>query len=73
MNESGSASVFTSKTQGIEETTAFISFLVKIALVCNPENMSDGKFFETVTQNRGLMVKVTTDMEEAVAWLGSDD
>lgn len=55
-----------------EQAVAYVSSLVKIALVCNPENMSDGKFFETVTQNRGLMVKVTTDMEEAVAWLGSD-
>lgn len=55
-----------------EQAVAYVSSLVKIALVCSKENVSDGKFFETVTQNRGLMVKVTTDMEEAVAWLGSD-
>lgn len=52
-----------------EQAVAYASCLVKIVLVCNPENLGDGKFFETVSQNRGLMVKVTTDMEEAVAWL----
>lgn len=52
-----------------EQAVVNVSSLVKIALVCEPENVSDGKFFETVSQNRGLMVKVTTDMAEAVAWL----
>ncbi len=47
-----------------------VSSLVKIAIVCSPDNFVDGKFWETVGQNRGLTVRVFTDVEQAHRWLG---
>ena len=44
--------------------------LRKIAIVCDEKFLDDGKFYETVARNRGLIVFVTTDNEEALEWLG---
>lgn len=43
----------------------------KVALVCNHKNLPDAKFWETVSFNRGLTVKVFTDIQEAEVWLNS--
>jgi hypothetical protein len=43
--------------------------LVKAAVVCNPDNLPDGEFWETATRNRGLTVRVFTEMDEARRWL----
>ncbi len=55
------------------ESAKFISEnapkICKVALVCNPKNLSDAKFWETVSFNRGLTVKVFTDISEAESWL----
>lgn len=41
----------------------------RIAIVCRPEFMKTGKFWETVAVNRGLHVRMYTDIELARAWL----
>lgn len=55
------------------ESAKFISEnapkVCKVALVSNPKNLPDAKFWETVTFNRGLTVKVFTDKSEAEVWL----
>lgn len=52
-----------------EEASAKAPGLSKIAIVCKPENIQDGRFYETVANNRGLKVLVTTEFEEALDWL----
>jgi hypothetical protein len=52
-----------------EEASARAPRLSKIAIVCNHENIHDGRFYETVANNRGLKVLVTTELEEALDWL----
>jgi hypothetical protein len=44
--------------------------VAKIAIVCNPAFIQDAQFFENVTVNRGLTLKVFTDTESAKQWLG---
>jgi hypothetical protein len=41
----------------------------RAAIVCNPKYLPDAKFWETVSANRGLIVKVFTSIEKAEAWL----
>lgn len=43
--------------------------LRKIAIVCAPEFVEEGKFYETVAHNRGLVVLVSTDYQQALDWL----
>lgn len=43
----------------------------RIAIVCRPEFLGDGKFWETVAVNRGLQVRVDTDFERARIWLAA--
>lgn len=43
--------------------------LRKIAIVCDPKYLKDGGFFETVAQNRGLIIFMTSDYEKALEWL----
>jgi hypothetical protein len=42
---------------------------VRIAIVCGPNFLEDGKFFETVAVNRNLRLRVDTDIAKARAWL----
>ncbi|MDO8899411.1 MAG: hypothetical protein Q7V19_17290, partial [Bacteroidales bacterium] len=41
----------------------------KAAVVCSSEGISDARFWETVSVNRGLTVKVFNEINEAEAWL----
>lgn len=41
----------------------------RIAIVCRPECLEDGKFWETVAVNRGMQVRMDTDFVRAEAWL----
>ena len=41
----------------------------RIAIVCHPRYAKDGKFWETVAVNRGLLVRMFTDTGEAEGWL----
>jgi hypothetical protein len=42
---------------------------IRLAVLESAGQVPDDKFFENVAVNRGAMVKVTTDLEEAVEWL----
>ena len=41
-----------------------------MAILAPHELVEDGSFFETVAENRGVSIKVTADLEEALWWLG---
>jgi hypothetical protein len=43
--------------------------VIRIAIVCGPKFLEDGKFWETVAVNRALQVRVDTDIDRAKAWL----
>lgn len=45
--------------------------LDKIAIVCQQKQLRDGKFYETVSTNRGLSVFVTSSKDQAMEWLKS--
>jgi hypothetical protein len=41
----------------------------RLAIVCKPEHVKSGKFWETVAINRGLYVRFFLSLEEAEEWL----
>ncbi len=41
----------------------------RIAVVYKPEYLEKCKFYEMVTSNRGMLVHITTDYDEAYEWL----
>lgn len=43
--------------------------VARIAIVCKPEFLADGKFWETVAVNRLLRVRVDTDIDQVRNWL----
>jgi len=43
--------------------------VLRVAVLKLPEQVPDDKFFENVAGNRGIPVKVTTDLEKALDWL----
>jgi hypothetical protein len=43
--------------------------VARVALVCNPKYIADARFWEDVAVNRGLTVRVFTEVEAARAWL----
>lgn len=44
---------------------------IRLAIVETPDQFDPERFGETVMANRGIMVKITTSLEEAVQWLSS--
>lgn len=44
--------------------------IAKVAIVCNPKQMHDAEFWETVAVNRGLQIRVFQNMDSANSWLG---
>ena len=44
----------------------------RVAIVCQPKFLEEGKFWETVAVNRALPVRVDTDIVRARAWLALD-
>lgn len=52
-----------------EAASVYAGNVLKIAIVCDTKNLTDGKFYETVASNRGLYIRVTADFDEAVNWL----
>lgn len=52
-----------------EYASQYAKHVVKIAIVCNSKHLNDGKFYETVSRNRGMIIRVTSDFEEAKRWL----
>lgn len=59
--------------QSAKEIAARADRVVRVAIVCAPEFLADGKFWETVAVNRSLEVRVDTDIERAKAWLEDDE
>ncbi len=60
----------------ITDTYYLVEFLAdhapdgsRAALVCDPRDLPEDLFWETACINRGLYVRVFTDIEEAEAWL----
>jgi hypothetical protein len=43
--------------------------VIRVAVVCGPMFLEEGKFWETVAVNRALQVRVDTDIDRATAWL----
>jgi len=43
---------------------------IRFAVLESPGQVPDDRFFETVAANRGGIVRVATDVEEAFQWLG---
>lgn len=43
--------------------------VARIAVLCKPEFLNDGKFWETVAVNRGLQVRMDIDLDRAQKWL----
>ncbi|ACD90596.1 MAG: hypothetical protein HGA57_06270 [Chlorobium limicola] len=41
----------------------------KIAIVCNPTFNADARFYENVVVNRGLNLRMFSDIEKARSWL----
>lgn len=41
----------------------------RIAVLCNKDFLEEGQFFETVSSNRGVMIRVSTDIQSAREWL----
>lgn len=52
-----------------EFIAAYAPAVSKAAVVCNPEFLEDAQFFETVTYNRGLELRIFSRFDEAQAWL----
>lgn len=52
-----------------EQAATYARYLVRIAIVCSEQSLPDGKFYETVSRNRGLKVLVTSNYDEALSWL----
>jgi hypothetical protein len=53
-----------------EFLAARIPLVARVAIVCNPKFAVDARFFEDVASNRGLSVRMFTDIGPARAWLG---
>lgn len=43
---------------------------IRLAILETPEQYTKDRFDENVLANRGVTVKITTDLKEALAWLG---
>jgi hypothetical protein len=43
--------------------------VAKVAVTCNPAFLPEASFFEDVVVNRGLSLRVFTDIETARTWL----
>lgn len=54
-----------------EYVSQYSGQLLKIAIVCNIKFFDDAKFYETVTTNRGMQIKIFTNIEEAESWLSN--
>jgi hypothetical protein len=46
-----------------------IDHIIRVAMLGRDDQILPDKFFENVAVNRGLTLKVFTDIDEAVAWL----
>lgn len=57
-----------------ELSQAFVDLLpsdIRLAIVETPEQFDPERFGETVMANRGIVVRITTSHDEALAWLAA--
>ena len=47
--------------------------VARVAIVCKPGKAPHADFWETVAVNRGLQVRMMTDLAEATTWVLQDD
>jgi len=52
-----------------EAVSKYSTSISRIAIVCRPEFLEAGIFFENVAANRGLQLRMFTDIGEAERWL----
>ena len=52
-----------------EKTRAAAPGVARVAVVVSDEDLENVKFYETATNNRGLIIIVTSDYSEAEDWL----
>lgn len=52
-----------------EYASQYAKHVVKIAIVCIYKHLNDGKFYETVSRNRGIIIRVKSDIEEVNRWI----
>jgi hypothetical protein len=45
---------------------------VRLAFLQSPNRLRKDRFDENVMFNRGVMVRVTSDLQDAIEWLGTD-
>jgi hypothetical protein len=43
--------------------------ICRVAIVCSPRDLQNGAFWETIAVNRGLNVRVTSDLDQAREWV----
>jgi len=59
-------------TYQLAEFTASIAPIIgKVALVPNPKQIDDARFYENVVSNRGVRIKAFKNTNKAIAWLKS--
>lgn len=52
-----------------ENLSVYATQVARVAIVCNEKYLEIGKFYETVASNRGLIIHVTSDYNDAKTWL----
>ena len=52
-----------------ENVSQKAKFIKKVAVVCDQKYLKDGKFYELVSNNRGLNMLVTDNIQQAKKWI----
>lgn len=47
----------------------FVHYKIQVAVVCKPEQLDSKKFGEMAARNRGVNVRIFTNVEDAEEWL----
>jgi len=56
-----------------EFASTYASQIDKVAIWCNPDFLESGEFYETVSSNRGLTIRISPHKEELIKWLQLTD
>jgi hypothetical protein len=51
------------------EAQIFKRYNLQVAIACRPEHLDEKKFVEIVARNRGVNLRVFTNVEDALEWL----
>jgi hypothetical protein len=65
----GEIGILTRYWRGTRFADAFLGSTIRTAVVGNAKQVDIQPFFETVARNRGVTVKVFTDLDAAMVWL----